>query len=133
MPGWPGWEMLGCAGALQPLGPGRVAGRLVDLGAWPGLVEGEAGEVHGQVAHILDPAILSRLDAFEDYDPDNEGQSLYLRRPARLIGAKPVRQADLYLYRGAWDPAMLVAGGCWRRHIQARPSGSNPSPSSIRG
>jgi gamma-glutamylcyclotransferase (GGCT)/AIG2-like uncharacterized protein YtfP len=56
---------------------GWIRGRLVDLGNYPALLEGD-GLVLGKILE-LDPAALTVTDDIEDCRPD-ESHSLYLRR-----------------------------------------------------
>jgi gamma-glutamylcyclotransferase (GGCT)/AIG2-like uncharacterized protein YtfP len=55
------------ARASKFLGEGRVHGRLLDLGRYPGLVDG-AGSVHGEIYRLDDPELLAVLDHAEGYN-----------------------------------------------------------------
>ena len=92
-------------------GPCRIPGLLWDLGAYPGLTEGE-GAVVGELHRILDENALEKLDAYE-----GEG-SLYLRRQVRLI--EPAVDAWVYFYNASLAGAPLVPSGCWRTHVATR-------------
>ncbi len=60
------------------MGFGVVKGKLINVDWYPGLVEGELC-VFGEVYRV-EEEIVSRLDRFEDYNPDEEKGSLFLRR-----------------------------------------------------
>ena len=85
------------------IGEATVEGfRLVDCGAYPGLVPGE-GVVRGE-AYDVDSAIWPTLDAVEGVDV-----GLYRRQIVRLCDGS---EAQTYVYRG--DAAGLPdLGGVW--------------------
>jgi gamma-glutamylcyclotransferase (GGCT)/AIG2-like uncharacterized protein YtfP len=61
------------------LGRADLHGRLFDLGAFPGLqLDSSAGLVHGELYQV-DDATLSVLDDIEQYFPDREAESYYVR------------------------------------------------------
>jgi gamma-glutamylaminecyclotransferase len=91
----------------EDLGPARTAPayRLLSLGAYPGLVDGD-GEVAGELWRV-DAAKLAELDDYEDHP------SLYRRSLVRLDDGRAV---EAYLYLGAdAAEAEVVAGGDWLR------------------
>ncbi len=91
----------------------RVQGVLVDLGEYPGWIEGE-GTVWGEVL-LLRPVseALRRLDAFEGWFGPGDPRSLYERvQVEALTAAGPVR-AWAYRYRGSTAGLSLVRGGVW--------------------
>lgn len=86
---------------LEPEGSAAAHGKLhavPDRAGWfPALVSGE-GQVLGrcyQARPGFSASDLAQLDAYEDYDPANEGSSLYLRRSVELIGGSC---AQAYLF-----------------------------------
>lgn len=97
-----------------------IAGRLVDLGACPGLVGGP-GKVVGDLCRLADEASLDRSDDYEGYDPERPETSCYLRVMVRLI--EPSVDAWTYLYNRAWSPEMVVGAGDWERHLLTRSAG----------
>jgi gamma-glutamylcyclotransferase (GGCT)/AIG2-like uncharacterized protein YtfP len=67
---------------LRSRGPATVRGTLYPLGQYPGLLL--PGPVPREVAGELfqlpsDPAVLARLDAYEDFRPADPAGSLFLR------------------------------------------------------
>jgi gamma-glutamylcyclotransferase (GGCT)/AIG2-like uncharacterized protein YtfP len=64
-------------GSARSLGAATTQGWLYDLGGYPGLVAGN-GIVYGQICEV-DDARLPGIDAFEDFDPDDPADSLYVR------------------------------------------------------
>ncbi|MDQ2727061.1 MAG: gamma-glutamylcyclotransferase [Actinomycetota bacterium] len=105
---------------LGDRGPCLIAGRLVDLGAYPGLVGGQ-GQVVADLCGLPDEATLAVFDDYEGYDPDQPVTSRYLRIRVRLI--EPGVDAWTYLYNQAWTPEMLVGSGDWHRHVMTRSPG----------
>lgn len=72
---------------LKPFGGGRnratIQARFYDLGAYPGVVlsDSPADIVPGELFILPeDPAILTRLDDYEDFRPSDPTNSLFLRQ-----------------------------------------------------
>ena len=110
------------AGGATALGEGTARGRLLDLGRYPGLVDG-AGRVRGEVYRLDDAELLPVLDREEGYN--------FVRRRAivTLAGGRRVR-AWLYRYRGPRERSTPIHDGDYRR---ARPPVARPATSSIPG
>lgn len=104
---------------LRCVGPCVLRGRLLDLGAFPGLVPGE-GVVRGELYELPGAGagaaeVLASLDAYEGCDPGDPAGSLYLRRLVHVI--EPPLRAWAYVYNGAAEGATEVLGGDWRAHV----------------
>ncbi|PYM67236.1 MAG: gamma-glutamylcyclotransferase [Candidatus Rokuibacteriota bacterium] len=94
------------------VGEGRVRGRLLDLGAYPGLVDGR-GTVRGELYRIAAPEVLPALDREEGYNFD--------RHPATVTLASGRRaRAWVYWYRGPQHRAVAIPDGDYRRARPAR-------------
>jgi gamma-glutamylcyclotransferase (GGCT)/AIG2-like uncharacterized protein YtfP len=92
------------------LGAGTVRGRLLDLGAYPGLIDG-AGRVRGEVYRLDDTELLPLLDREEGYN--------FVRRRAIVTLARGRRaRVWVYRYRGPRERARPIPDGDYRR---ARP------------
>jgi gamma-glutamylcyclotransferase (GGCT)/AIG2-like uncharacterized protein YtfP len=87
-------------------GLGAVRGRLVDLGRYPGLIEGR-GRVRGEI-YRLDPELLAVLDREEGYNFQRRRTTVTLTRGRRA-------RAWVYRYRGARHRAVLIPDGDYRR------------------
>ena len=87
-------------------GTGTARGRLLDLGRYPGLIEG-AGRVHGEIYRLHDPELLPILDREEGYN--------FVRRRgiATLAGGRRAR-VWLYRYRGPRERATPIPSGDYR-------------------
>jgi gamma-glutamylcyclotransferase (GGCT)/AIG2-like uncharacterized protein YtfP len=99
------------------LGAASMAGRLYDLGFYPGAIESSlAGdEVHGEAVRMPDPAaIFDWLDVYEGIGAHGGSRFGFERvqRPVLLAAGDEI-QAWVYLYRGAPPPDRLVASGRW--------------------
>lgn len=105
-----GFARFGLADAFAPLGPCRLPGQLYDLGDYPGLIEGK-GSVIGELFEVRDPSVMPRVDAFEDYWPEDMDRSRYVRRKVRLI--EPDREAWVYIWLKGLDDARLIESGDW--------------------
>jgi gamma-glutamylcyclotransferase (GGCT)/AIG2-like uncharacterized protein YtfP len=93
------------------VGSGRVRGTLLDLGSFPGLVEG-TGSVSGEVYRIHAPERLPEVDREEEgYNFERR------RRKIALANGRPA-WAWVYYYRGARERAPVIAHGDYRH---ARP------------
>ncbi|MBO6784775.1 MAG: gamma-glutamylcyclotransferase [Alphaproteobacteria bacterium] len=90
------------------LGSCRIAGVLCDLGAYPGLVEGN-GSVVAELYDLHDTDLLGELDYYELYDPARPDTSEFIRRRVRLL--EPGREAWVYFYNGPC--ARPIASGDW--------------------
>ena len=102
-------RLVQLASLLRDRGPCVIAGQLVDLGDYPGLVPG-AGRVAGELYELLDPAALRELDAYEG--------SQYARRIVRLL--EPDAEAWTYMYTGSLHGRRVIAGGSWAAHRSRR-------------
>ncbi|CAN0225877.1 unnamed protein product [Phaeothamnion confervicola] len=109
-------QRLGREGSLvAPVA--TIAGRLHDLGDYPGLVESNTpGDVvRGEVWHLSspDPTWLW-LDAYEGIVPGNHSHNEYerLERPVMLTDGTSL-SAWVYLYRRPVDPQTFIPGGNW--------------------
>jgi len=105
MRGYPLHALLARGATL--LGDGRVAGRLLDLGRYPGVIAGR-GVVRGEVYRLDDPELLPALDREEGYN--------FLRRRAlvTLVDGRR-RRAWIYQYRGPRGWAVPIPNGDYRR------------------
>jgi gamma-glutamylcyclotransferase (GGCT)/AIG2-like uncharacterized protein YtfP len=108
MRGYPLHRVLARGAVL--VGEGHVRGRLVDLGRYPGLVEG-AGRVQGEVYRLHDPELLPVLDREEGYNFER-------RRAVVTLAAGARARAWVYRYRGPRARAVPIPEGDYRR---ARP------------
>ena len=95
-------------GRTRWIGPASVAGRLLDLGAFPGLVAPAApgDRVHGDLFAIAEAQRHELLDALDRY----EGAS-FERVEETVDGPDGPARAWVYVYRGEVDGHPVVAGG----------------------
>jgi gamma-glutamylcyclotransferase (GGCT)/AIG2-like uncharacterized protein YtfP len=97
------------------VGAGTVAGRLYDLGEYPGLVgpAAEGQRVRGEVYELDDPAaVLAALDRYEgcaEGDPQPWGFARRLAAVALDGGGE--LEAWAYEYRGPLEGARLIPSG----------------------
>jgi gamma-glutamylcyclotransferase (GGCT)/AIG2-like uncharacterized protein YtfP len=100
-------------------GPATVAGRLYDLGRYPGLVSSgdasDAPRVHGEVYRLRDPAAsFAWLDPYEGIPAGRLRGDEYERlvRTVVLAGGEQVA-AWLYHWHAGIASAVLVPDGRW--------------------
>ncbi len=106
---------------LSPLGPAAVRGALhavPDAQGWfPALLPGGAlvqGRLYEARAHFT-PDDLARMDAYEDFDPDRQETSLYVRRESSLEDGG---MAQAYLFNQPLPPGShLIPHGDFRRWL----------------
>jgi gamma-glutamylcyclotransferase (GGCT)/AIG2-like uncharacterized protein YtfP len=98
------------------IGAGEVAGRLVVVDWYPGLVLAGASCVRGEVWRVDDPSWWSELDAYEGLDPANPSAGEFTRR--RVLVAAQGHRLSAWTYLLQSDPAGLevVASGDWLDH-----------------
>jgi gamma-glutamylcyclotransferase (GGCT)/AIG2-like uncharacterized protein YtfP len=102
---------LRIADQVELIGPCQIFGILYDLGDYPGLIESATDRVQAELYRIKDPAVLVLLDAYEDYDPNHEASSLYLRRMVRL--AEPDLDCWVYFYNRDVFESQRMPTGSW--------------------
>ncbi len=101
------------AAASTFLDEGAVRGRLLDLGRYPGLIDGD-GRVRGEIYRLDDPELLPVLDREEGYN--------FERRRAIVTLANGRRaRAWVYRYRGPQNRAVPIPDGDYRR-VHPRPA-----------
>jgi gamma-glutamylcyclotransferase (GGCT)/AIG2-like uncharacterized protein YtfP len=100
-------------GRAEYAGNGTVAGRLVDLGAYPAAVPDSRGAVAGEVYRLRDTGLWRVLDSVEG--------------PQYHRGEVRVRMADgqevtafIYWYVGPLDRGVPIPDGDYRSHAPAR-------------
>ncbi|HEU4439520.1 MAG TPA: gamma-glutamylcyclotransferase family protein [Methylomirabilota bacterium] len=97
------------ARAAELVGRGRVTGRLIDLGSYPGAVADREGTLHGEVYRVTDPALWSRLDSVE-------GPQYHRREVAIRSEDGRAMAACIYWYIGPLDRGAPIPGGDYRAH-----------------
>jgi gamma-glutamylcyclotransferase (GGCT)/AIG2-like uncharacterized protein YtfP len=99
------------------LGEAWVAGRLYDLGPYPGAVLDDAGaeRIFGELVELPgDPALWRRLDRYEGFDARRPEWSLFRRVRCEVQGCDAPREAWIYVC--GREPAAehsVVRGGRW--------------------
>ena len=113
----PGLRLQAEMQGAERLGPARVPGRLVDVGRYPGLLQGE-GLVVGEVYRVSE-AQLAHLDEVEEMVPGDRGASQYWRERVTVQeGALAGQQVWTYVYNLPVDGLTPIAHGDYRRYIR---------------
>src|SRR4051794_285344 len=116
LPGLAPTAMRDVVERMRPIGAATVAGRLYDLGPYPGLVIGSdrEGRVLGQLLDVPDdPELWLRMDAYEGFVPEDPPRSLFRRGRCRaqLAGNTGAGDCWVYGYNGDLTGAREGAGG----------------------
>jgi gamma-glutamylcyclotransferase (GGCT)/AIG2-like uncharacterized protein YtfP len=100
---------------LRPVAPARVAGRLYDLGEYPGAVVDRSARtsIKGVLFELPnDDSVLRTLDDYEEFDRVNKKNSLFVRIRAVAKLADGTRVSSwIYVYNRDPGSAHLIAGG----------------------
>lgn len=99
------------------LGDATIAGRLVNIGTYPGLLEPTAAGdvVHGELFRLDRPEeVISWLDSYESVSPEPAPDDEYARvlTPARLATGEAV-MAWVYRYRRTTSDYPAIPSGRW--------------------
>ena len=90
---------------------------LYDMGSYPMLIEQDSGFVTGAVVEIAPThytAILKRIDELENYFPNDEAQSMYLRRTRTVIKTDGSScEAMVYIGQPQYVFALEPIGADW--------------------
>lgn len=97
------------------VGVGTARGRLLDLGRYPGAVDGR-GRVTGEVYRLRDPQVLPAVDRAEGV------QFVRCHTLVTLADGRRAR-AWIYRYRGPCERALPIPDGDYRRARPARSMG----------
>jgi len=105
--------------ASVSLGEATTAGRLVDLGTFPAMIEAAAPSdiVHGEVLRLHDPeSVFVWLDPYEGITPGHRRHGEYERLTAAVkLATGEALTAWLYLYRADVSHAPAIPSGRWDR------------------
>ena len=112
---------------IRPLGPATAAGSLHAIpdekGWFPALLPG-SGPVHGALYAARDhfgPDDLARIDAYEDFWPDNPERSLYIRATIPVQHGEDRVSAEAYLFHQPLPAGSLaIVGGSFRDWLREK-------------
>lgn len=117
--GRPPDEVVGALKSLRRVGPAHVRGRLYDLGEYPGaiLTPPTKKRIRGEIFEVpAQRAILNALDNYEEFDPTNLKDSLFVRTRASATlqnGSKV--ECWIYVYNDDPGTAPLLTGGTYSK------------------
>jgi len=104
MRGQPAHRLL--TGRATFVADARVAGTLLALGKFPGLVAGR-GRVRGEVWRLDAPEVLRTLDNYEGYN---------FQRCTSIATLSTGRRVRVFVYRYRGPRTTVIPRGDWRRH-----------------
>ena len=112
-------EIAQVVSRLRPIGKGYANGVLYDLGEYPGAVldPDSKSRIAGTVFQLPDdPNVLSTLDAYEEFDPDAPGTSLFIRvsHPVALSTGGTL-QCWVYVYNRNPGSSPIFSGGIYNK------------------
>ncbi len=73
-------KQLGIQNKIQLIGSTTISGSMYELPTCPGFISQGIKNYEAEIYKILDPEALTILDSFEEYFPDKEEKSRFLRR-----------------------------------------------------
>lgn len=90
-----------------------INGRLYEIAGYPGLVlsKDPVDLVHGEVYSGIGADLLSQLDAYEGYYPQNESGSEYIRKTITVAYEGKVYECHVYIYNWDIDPSKRLHSG----------------------
>ena len=113
----PGLRLEAQMHGAQFLGPAQVPGRLVDVGRYPGLLQGD-GQVTGEVYEV-DDAHLARLDGVEGVVPGDRAASQYWRENVTVLsGPLQGQLVQTYVFNRPVEGCTPIPHGDYRRYIR---------------
>jgi len=106
-------EFERCGGAAGTL-PATAKGALLDCGAFPGMLAGTEGTVHGELVELRDvPLALTHLDGVEGFEGFEAARALFRRALIKVTTAEAIDQlAWTYLWAGG-ERHPRIPGGDW--------------------
>ncbi len=106
-------EFERCGGAASAL-PATARGVILDCGAFPGMLAGTDGVVHGELVGLRDvPLALTHLDGVEGFEGFEAARALFRRALIKVTTAEAADQlAWTYLWAGT-DRHPRIANGDW--------------------
>jgi gamma-glutamylcyclotransferase (GGCT)/AIG2-like uncharacterized protein YtfP len=107
---------------LIPVGRGRIAAALFDLGIYPAAVPDRDSCVWGEVYEATHPfVVLQTLDELEGYRPGEPDSSLYNRSlaPVTLEDGR-TEHAWVYFYNAPLGRAERIESGDYLEHLKVR-------------
>jgi gamma-glutamylcyclotransferase (GGCT)/AIG2-like uncharacterized protein YtfP len=117
----PGLRLEAEMNGAKLLANAQVAGRLVDVGRYPGFLQDQPpgdGRVFGEV-YAVDEGHLARLDAVEDMVPGDRAASQYWREEVMVVsGLLQGQSVQTYVYNRPVDACTPIAHGDYRRYIR---------------
>jgi len=95
-------EIASAVAQLRSIGPATLRGRLLNLGAYPGLMLPGDETIHGELFALPEAgesSVWTQLDAYEDFRPESPETSLFLRVLTRVaLPDGGARAAWVYLF-----------------------------------
>lgn len=81
------------------IGEGFIVGSIYKLKghSYPAFIENNRGMVHGECYEVSNE-VLSHMDELEEYDPDNESNSLYIRKLLPIFDKEKRVKEECYVY-----------------------------------
>jgi len=101
-------DKLGIRQSLTFVAYCNMPGQLFDLGPYPAMIHGP-GIVYGELFEFHDKEVLTVLDQYEGYQPDDPAASLYIRE----LGSCGERSVWVYYYQREVRFAERLVEGIW--------------------
>jgi len=108
---------------LRWTGEAQVRGRLYDLGEFPGAILDASSEsqIRGEVFSFSDDSVLEILDSYEEFDPENTEQSLFIRtKVAATLPVGRILDCWVYVYNRNPQNASILPDGDYSQFAAIR-------------
>ena len=106
-------EDLAAVGVVAHTAETEAEFTFLNLGGFPGLLEGGDTAIEGEVYEVTD-ACLVRLDRLEGTNPSNPAHGLYRRLNITLANGQEVMTYCFNQNRGGCG---TIDSGSWRKHV----------------
>lgn len=117
-------ELRGVLRRMQRVGEAFVAGRLYDLGDFPGaLLAGRPDStIRGEVFAFSDSSLLDLMDSYEGFHPGAPKRSLFARQKVSVAMPQTSQVINCWIYVYNRNPgnARIIPGGDYSEYVRAR-------------
>jgi len=116
-------DLLPFVNRLKELGEASIQGTMYDMGQYPAVLQThpDSGKVYGRIYRLGNSEsealeLLAKFDEYEDFDPRNPAESLFIRREVRasLLDGKEI-ECWAYFYNRSPGTARKIENGIYSR------------------
>ncbi|MES2374989.1 MAG: gamma-glutamylcyclotransferase family protein [Bacteroidota bacterium] len=103
-------------------GAGKFNGRLYDIGEYPGAIIGNENSypIYGSVCKLKNPEVLTALDDYEGFGPDQEQPNLFIRELLPIETSDGTTNCWVYLYNLEVDGFVEITSGDYKTYLKQK-------------